>query len=637
MCGIAGEVKFTSEPATLEWVQRACGVMRHRGPDGEGFIQRGRAALGHRRLSIIDLQTGGQPLAYGGGHYWITYNGEIYNYRELRSELAAGGWEFATQSDTEVILAAYAAWGTGCLAKLNGIFAFGIWDCQEERLLLARDPLGVKPLLYHLDAEGLQFCSELKGLLCHAAVRPEVDADALQDYLSLGYVLAPRTILKGVQKLEPGHFLLVDAKGPVQEACYWDLAQECVASASRRLNTAQQREAIAEFSERLEHTTEMQMVSDVPLGAFLSGGIDSSSIVYHAAHKVTDHRLNTFSIGFNEASFSELDYAGLAARGMDTEHHELVVPPQGLERLAELVRLYDEPLGDTSLIPTYFVSALARERVTVVLSGDGSDELLAGYDTYLADRIQGLYRHIPGWLHRGVVQPVVQALVPPSDKKVSINFMIRQFVSQAHGSAERAHYGWRMMFSDEERQALASTGAWNQGGYHPFEAYRRHYRAVEGADALSQSLYVDIKTWMVDDILVKVDRASMACSLESRVPFLAPDLAAFTMGLPAGLKLHGLQRKYLLKQAMRGRLPDEILYRKKRGFNAPISHWLRGELGDAAAHLFEEQASTLVDLKSPLVQKLWNEHRSGANDHGFKLWTLLSFVLWEQQVLKAHF
>jgi asparagine synthase (glutamine-hydrolysing) len=631
MCGIAGEIRWTQELLTLDWVQTACRRMSHRGPDGDGFYRDDHAALGHRRLSIIDLQTGGQPLVYRG-RWWITFNGEIYNYRELRTELSGLGFEFTTQSDTEVILAAFAAWGTNSLERLNGIFAFGIWDALEQRLTLARDPLGVKPLLYHAGPDGVQFCSELKGLLCHPAVSSEIDPDALQDYLALGYVLAPHTILRGVQKLEPGYFLSVGLDGNVTCAGYWDPALPN--TAAERFSS--EREAVEEFAARFDRTTEMQMVSDVPLGAFLSGGIDSSAIVANAVTK-NPLALNTFSIGFNEASFSELDYAGLAARHLKTDHHELVVEPQNLETLARLVWLYDEPLGDTSLIPTYFVSKLARERVTVALSGDGGDELLAGYDTYLADRYQALYRRVPGWLHNGLIRPGVNLLVPPSDKKVSFNFKVRQFIDQAYGSPQHAHYGWRMMFSPTERQALTAGAAGSAAdGYDPFDSFSRHYRAVQDADWLTQSQYVDVKTWMVDDILVKVDRASMACSLESRVPFLAPDLVAFLMGLPPGLKLHGTQRKYLLKKAMRGRLPDEILYRKKRGFNAPISHWLRGPLGDEVESLFAGAGSGLIDLRHPEVRRLWTEHRAGVNDHGFKLWTLLSFLLWERQVLRGE-
>ncbi len=352
--------------------------------------------------------------------------------------------------------------------------------------------------------------------------------------------------------------------------------------------------------------------------------------MYHAARQ-TNLPLNTFSIGFREESFSELDYAALAAAHLGSDHHQQVIGAQSLEQLARLVRLYDEPLGDTSLIPTYFVSRLARERVTVALSGDGGDELLAGYDTYLADRFQALYRRIPAWMHERVVRPGVFGLVPPSDKKVSLNFMVRQFIDQGHGSPERAHYGWRQMFGADERSAMTGGSA----GSDPFEAYRRRYDRVRGADALAQSLYVDINTWMVDDILVKVDRASMACSLELRVPFLAPDLVEYAMSLPSNLKLHGMQRKYVLKQAMRGKLPDAVIDRKKRGFNAPISHWMRGPLGEEIEALFRARPSGQIDLGHAAVQKLWREHRAGENDHGFKLWTLLSFVLWEREVLGA--
>ncbi len=627
MCGIAGEVFFQEAELNDHWVRRACGIMRHRGPDGDGFysgVSGMGVALGHRRLSIIDLSSGAQPMAYADGRYWLTFNGEIYNYRELKAELTTLGCAFTTTSDTEVILAAYATWGADSFRRLNGIFAFGLWDNLAGTLLVARDQLGVKPLLYHHDDTGLRFASELKALLAHPRVQRSVDPKALQDYLGLGYVLAPRTLIQGVYKLPPGSYLQI-RNGGVELCPYWNLAE--FISPPIPLSTSSEGKCLAVFDQNLRDAVQAQLVSDVPLGAFLSGGIDSSSIVYYAKEK-NSAPFKTFSIGFDEASYSELDYAQMAGDHLHTEHHQQVVNAPTMDELGKLVWYYDEPLGDTSIIPTYFVSRLARQHVTVTLSGDGGDELLAGYDTYVADRLQAIYARVPNWIHRGIVQPVAN-LIPSSYRKVSLDFKIKQFITQAHASAERAHYGWRMMFDDEMRSALAGLS----GGYSPFETYARYYDDVPRADPLTRSLYVDIKTWLVDDILTKVDRASMACSLEARVPFLAPRFVEYAMGIPPQLKLKGMTRKVILKQAMRKRLPSQIIDRQKRGFNSPVSIWMRDSWRGTIDDLFRQRASTLVDLGSPVLQTLWQEHASGQVDHGYKLWTLLSLILWEHQIL----
>jgi asparagine synthase (glutamine-hydrolysing) len=622
MCGIAGELAFGSAPAPDGWIQRACAILRHRGPDGEGFHRDGGLALGHRRLSIIDLTRGAQPMSFARGRYWITFNGEIYNYREVRAELRALGHEFQTDSDTEVILAAYHAWGVASLPRLDGIFAFGLWDAQTRELLLARDALGVKPLLYQQDQGGVRFASELKPLLEHPAVGRAVDPEGLEEYLALGYTLTPRTLIRGVRKLPPGHSLLV-RDGPGVPAPYWDPAPHAREGASDR---RPEREVVEQLGEQLDRTVRMQMVSDVPLGTFLSGGIDSSTITYYASRHASGP-LETFSIGFEEASFDESAYSSEVAALLGTEHHLSVAPAPSPEELDRLVWYYDEPLGDTSIVPTYYLARCAKERVKVALSGDGADELLAGYDTYIADRLQSLYARAPDWVHR-VVRPGVR-LIPSSYRKVSLDFKVKQFVEHAAGSSEQAHYGWRSMLNESERAELSGRPA----SAAPFESYARHYEAVRDASPLNQSLYVDVKTWLLDDVLVKVDRSSMACSLEVRVPFLAPGFVAAAMRLPAELKLRNLTRKYALKKLMRDRLPRRVLHRKKRGFNAPVSVWMRGALHDHFTQLMEEHASSLVDLGSPLWKRLWREHCSGEVDHGYKLWTVLSLVLWERNVL----
>jgi asparagine synthase (glutamine-hydrolysing) len=408
---------------------------------------------------------------------------------------------------------------------------------------------------------------------------------------------------------------------------YWDLAQF---AQSPSLNHRTEQAYFEQFDELLASVVRQQMVSDVPVGAFSSGGIDSSSVVYYASSH-TPNPLKTFSIGFQEAGYSELTYAQQISDYLHTDHFQHVVRPMPLGSLSDLVWYYDEPLGDTSLIPTYFVSDLARQHVTVALSGDGGDELLAGYDTYVADRLQVPYSRIPGWLHERVVQPTVDS-IPLTYRKVSLDYKIRKFVAHAYGTPEEAHYRWRSMFSPREIRSLVGLQATND--YTPFSTYARHYDAVPGASRLNKSLYVDIKTWLVDDILAKVDRASMASGLEVRVPFLSPRLVEHAMRLPARYKLRGFKSKYILKKVMGNRLPHRIIHRLKSGFNAPIAIWMRQSLRGEIDDLFRQRASNIVDLGSPLLVKMWGEHSTGQASHGYELWTLLSLILWEAQVLK---
>jgi len=623
MCGIVGEVSYRINQLGQNWVANACAQMSYRGPDGTGIFHNDYVIFGHRRLSIIDLSTGDQPMTYQS-RYTITYNGEIYNYQEIKQELVQHGMQFRTQSDTEVIVAAYAFWGVDCLKRFNGIFSFAIWDSEEHKLLIARDHFGVKPLLYHYDDDGIRFASELKALMSHSAVKRTINTDALEDYLMMGYVLSPKTMIQDVYKLPPGSYLIA-CKGDIQTGKYWDLASHAQMPAWEEDDET----LIAQFKQLLQDKVKQQMVSDVPVGAFLSGGIDSSTISLFAS-QATPHPIQTFSAGFQEASYSELDYATLVANHVGTNHFERVITPPSLEMLRELVWKYDEPLGDTSLIATYFVADLAREHVKVVLSGDGGDELLAGYDTYIADKYQSIYRRIPSFVHNRMIMPAVNQ-ISSSYKKVSWDFKVKQFVSQAYNTPSRAHFGWRQMF--DEQAVKGFIGSTNS--YHPFDGYSQHYHDTPSASPLTQSLYVDINTWLVDDILTKVDRATMACSLEARVPFLAWDLVQFSFRLPDHLKLHGMERKYVLKRAMQTELPTEVINRKKRGFNSPIGIWLKDNLKAEVNDIFSNHTSQIVDVSNPQIQTMWKEHADGHVDHTFKLWTLLSLLLWEQSVYQA--
>ncbi|HEY5998754.1 MAG TPA: asparagine synthase (glutamine-hydrolyzing) [bacterium] len=625
MCGIVGYAAACPEPGLdRDFLRRACARMAHRGPDGEGLWEGAGAGLAHRRLSIIDLERGTQPMSYGGGRYVVTYNGELYNYRELRARLAGLGHSFETDSDTEVVLAAFAQWGEESPKLFRGIFAFGIWDAQERRLTLCRDQLGVKPLLYHRQGGRIVFSSEVKAILEAPCVPRDADGEGLADYLALGYPLGERTVLRGIRRLSPGT-LLAWQDGEVTARTYWDLA----AATNNPLEpSADKARLIREYAAALERAVTSQMVSDVPVGGFLSGGMDSSSVVCHMRGR-TPHALQTFSMGFTEGSFSELPQARRVAAAFGTEHHDETVSLDPGTSYPLLAGAFDEPLGDSSLLPTYCVSRLARRHVKVVLTGDGADESLAGYDTYVADLFQRFYRLLPRALHERIVLPA-SGLIPPSRRKLSLNYRIRQFIAHAHNDLPRAHYGWRLLFGDDERRALLGGRA---PGYDPADSYRSYFDQVPEGDPLNRCLYVDMKTWLANDILTKVDRASMAVGLEARVPFLDVDLVEFTMRLPAALKMRGLRRKVVLREAMRGRLPDFVLRRRKAGFNAPVSDWLRGSYREVAEELFGG-TSRLVDLDHPVVRGLWQEHRRGERDHGFSLWSLAALLLWERSVLQ---
>jgi asparagine synthase (glutamine-hydrolysing) len=623
MCGIAGYATNRGDTGLDEsFLRRSCVSLRHRGPDGDGVWVGDGVGLAHRRLAIIDLASGAQPMSYLG-RYHITFNGEIYNYRELRERLAGMGHRFRTSSDTEVILAAFAEWGEQAPKQLRGIFAFAIWDAERQRLFLARDQLGVKPLLYAADPSAIVFASELKSILEAPEVARDVDREALADYLALGYAIGEKTVLRCVRRLRAGSVLTWEA-GHTTLRRYFDLAPEALCPCKPRSDA----ELLEEFRGRLEEAVRLQMVSDVPVGAFLSGGLDSSAIVEHMCRHASQAPL-TFSMGFAEPGFSELGYAQKVARFLRTDHREELAKGDIAAELPTLIRAFDEPLGDSSTIPTFQVSRLARSRVKVVLSGDGADEIFAGYTTYTADALQRYYRAVPAWLHRGVALPLSRSL-PVSRRKVGLDYRIRQFVAHAHASPERAHFGWRLLFDRPARLDLLGAGA---QGYDPFDAYQAYYDEVRSAEPLNRSLYVDIQTWLANDILPKVDRASMAVGLEARVPYLDHELVAFALRLPPHLKMDGLRRKVVLRRAMRGRLPESVLRRGKSGFNSPVSDWLRGSLRPAMEDALA-RPSALVDVAHPTVRGLWRAHLDQRTDSGFPLWALLTLLLWERHVLR---
>lgn len=622
MCGIAGTLDWRSrDPAT---VARMVAALRHRGPDASDVRVVGAAVLGHARLSVIDLAAeANQPMIDESGRYALVFNGEIYNYRELRAQLEKRGVRFRTRSDTEVLLQACIAWGAGCLPRLNGMFAFAFWDSCAERMLLARDRLGEKPLYWlPLAGGGIAFASELGALRLHPQAGNDIDPGALSQYLSLNYVLSDRCMLAGVRKLPAAHSLTVSKDGVADPIPYWDLA----AAFRCKMSFRDRAEAVAALRERLDDAVASRLESDVPLGAFLSGGLDSSAVV-EAMQRLQSGRTVTLSMGFAEDSYDERDKARLVARHLQVEHHERLADPDSPAAVERVLARLDEPFADTSFLPTYALCGFAREHITVALSGDGGDELFAGYETYVADRLRRWSAPVPAVVSRSLAR-VINRLWPANFGKVSTEYKIKKFLAGHALDFSRAHYFWRTIFSTAEQQEILLP-PWREavGQVDPFASFARHFAEVSDCHWLDQASYVDIKTWLVDDILYKVDRASMAHSLEVRTPFLDHRLVEFAAALPPDLKLRGFRKKFLLKEALRGRLPAEIVDAKKSGFNGPVSHWLTGKLADMAkSHIFGAPMAAM--FHRPTLERLWREHESMQRDHGLKLFGLLALAIW---------
>lgn len=628
MCGIAGILNFDQSRPDRDVIQSMTNAIRHRGPDGQGLHVSAPIALGHRRLAILDLSSAGsQPMSNEEKTVWITYNGEIYNFMDVRRELESCGHHFRSSTDTEVVIHAYQEWGVDCLKRLNGMFAFGLWDEGQQRLWLVRDRLGVKPLFYARLPRALVFGSEIKALLEHPAVDRKIDFEALAYYLALNYTPAPYTLFDGVRQLLPGHYLLVDSSGRMEDTEYWDLAY-------REGNYRKEQDYIEEFCSLLEDSVRLRLVSDVPFGAFLSGGIDSSSVAYWMSCSMHEP-VKTFSIGFHEAAFNELRYARQVSELIHDEHHEQAVTAQAAAILPELVWHAEEPTADSSMVAVYYLAQMTRQHVKMALSGDGADEIMAGYETYQAYYLHRLYRSVPRWIRRGILTPLVMA-IPVSEGKVALDFKLRRFVGSGEYSSEDAHALWRMIFGAEDRSRLLAP-IWHQqlARADVLELYRAAFARTNARDPLNRMLYVDTRFYLPNDMLVKVDRMTMAHGLEARGPFLDYRLAEFVASVPPGLKLKGLrQKKYLLKAAMRGRLPDSILDRKKEGFNLPNAAWLRGDLRTFAAdHLSPRRIKEMGFLDASVVQTLADDHFKGTADNSHQLWCLLTLSLWWQQFI----
>lgn len=602
-------------------------VIRHRGPDDEGTYVARNVALGVRRLSIVDVQGGHQPIPNEDGTAWVALNGEIFNYPPLRKQLEDRGHKFATNADTEAVVHAYEEWGEDCVGRLNGQFAFALWDGARERLLLARDRVGIKPLHYSYQDGLLVFGSEIKALLAHPCVPRELDPQALDQYLTYEHVPVPRTMFKGIEKLAPGHYLLLDREG-LRTTQYWDFELRRSEN-GRRVSPAEWEER---FRETLREAVTMELMSDVPLGVFLSGGVDSSTVAAYMAQAL-DRPVQSFSIAFEDPSFDESRYAGQVAHHLGLEHREEVLTePMMWELVPKLAEVLDEPLGDSSIIPCYLLARFARRYVTVALGGDGGDELLAGYSTLQAHRLTSYYNRIPGILRRGVIASAVQRL-PVSHDNLSFDYRAKRFVTSAELPAPERHHLWLGSFSPEEKQALLRREVRRQLQEDSFQVAREHFERAGCTDELDQVLYADMKLYLDTDILAKVDRASMANSLEARVPFLNTVMLELAAEMPLELKLRGFTRKYLLRRAVKGVLPDDIVNRPKKGFNIPVAKWFRGALRGL---LLEVLARDHGVFEMATVERLVREHLDGVRDNRKQLWTLLVFQLWCDRWLAAR-
>src|SRR5437899_335104 len=625
MCGIAGIVNKDGAPVDRELLARMNEAIRHRGPDDDGFYFSDGVGLAMRRLAIIDLAHGQQPIHNHDRTAWIVFHGEIYNYRELRSELEKLGHQLYTNSDTEAIVHAYDKWGTDCPKYLRGMFAFAIWDERTKSLFLARDRVGKKPLLYAPFDGQLVFGSEFNALLQHPGVSRDVDYEAIHYYLSFICVPAPLTAYRAIRKLEPGHSLLW-RNGEVKIERYWQL------DFSKKLDISEQ-EAGERVIELLREAVRIRLMSEVPLGAFLSGGIDSSAVVALMAQESSE-RVKTFSIGFEEQDFSELHHARRVAEHVGADHHEFVVRPDAMEILPMLVEHYGEPFADSSAIPSYYVSRETRKYVTVALNGDGGDECFAGYERYAAMNLAQSYAAVPAILREGVIGNVARAL-PSFQSRMNPLRKVQRFAAVAAMSPVDRYLRWITVFDDQAKQELYSDRMREQTmNFRAASIIAPWFAKANGSGIVDATLLTDTMTYLPNDLLVKMDIASMSVSLEARSPFLDHHLMEFAASLPDKLKLRRLTTKYLLKRVLKKLVPAENLNRTKMGFGVPIGHWFRGVMQPFLREtLLSDKALARGLFQPDKVRQIIDQHLAFKDDHSHRLWTLLMLELWFQKFI----
>jgi len=636
MCGICGTAIIeTGEPVSRTLLSAMCASIVHRGPDDEGIFVSNGIGLGARRLSIIDIEGGHQPLSNEDGSVWVAHNGEIYNFPEIRTELLARGHTFRTRTDTETIVHCYEEWGELCVQKFQGMFAFAIWDERKKLLLIARDRMGIKPLYYTAIGDKdrtLVFGSELKAILVHPKVGRALEPRAVDFYLTFEYIPEPFSIFRNIHKLPAGAFLVYKG-GEVRIERYWDVdTHDTEGSETGSATLASMQD---ELYERLKESVKARLISDVPLGAFLSGGIDSSAIV-GLMHELGVSPIKTFSIGFEDSSYNELAHARRISQKFHTDHEEFILKPHALDLTEKLVHHLDEPFGDFSIFPTYLVSKMAREHVKVILSGDGGDEIFGGYEHYQAQKLSRLplvsllSKPMPSFLRR----------IPPSPKKKGFWNKLRRYAQGFEHPQELRHLRWMMFLNQKEREDLYHENLRNELGkiepFHTIPPLENLYRRLDRFDDISGELYLDLKSYLVDDILVKVDRMSMATSLETRVPLIDHKVVEFAFRLPGPFKLRGLNTKWIFKKTMERLLPHQNIYRSKEGFSIPIKHWLCNELKELMLHYLSENRIRKAGLFNfgPIQHRI-KKHLEGKENYSHQLWALLVFEIWREQFLSS--
>ncbi|MGJ5620607.1 asparagine synthase (glutamine-hydrolyzing) [Sulfitobacter sp. MF3-043] len=634
MCGICGILRLDPQAAATNetLITRMAKTLAHRGPDDDGIWLDDRMALGFRRLAVIDLSYNGhQPMTNEDGSVVIAFNGEIYNFRELKEkyQLEERGHVFCSRTDTEVLIHLYEEIGLDMVAELNGMFAISIWDQRAQMLHLARDRYGIKPFFYQQDENHFRFGSEIKAIITDERVERKASMQALHDFLTFNYIPGTQTAFEGIYEIQPGHHMSVSANGETTTKRYWDLDFTVDHSITEN-------HAIERSYELMDKALERRLIADVPIGVFLSGGLDSSTLVALMS-KHTDEPIHTYSVGFEDQSFNELPFARIVAKEFNTVHREVIITADMVrDMLPKYLSFTDEPYGDGSAIPTYYVSELAKDEVVVVLSGEGGDEAFAGYDTHAAYNVYKKARKIPGFIRNGIIKPLVNCL-PVSDKKLSFEFKAKRFLGGLDLPPEEAHLWWRIVLGEAEKRGLYTDAVESSGTLEP--AVRHFTRAYQHADAdeeLSGLMYIDSTIFLPDDLMIKNDRMTMAHSLEARVPFTDPELTAFLATVPAEMKMKNRRKKHLMRRAMENDLPESILNKKKVGLEMPYSRWLKDELKDLMMrYLGPENIEKTGIFRVQAISALIEDHLSGKRDNGRPLWGLLNYMMWHELYIET--
>jgi len=627
MCGIVGVVDSRPEsrvdPAVISRMLKS---IVHRGPDESGTYDGGRVGLGTRRLKIIDLQGGRQPMSNEDNTVWVAFNGEIYNHAIRRQELGKTGHQFRTRCDTEVIVHEWEEHGEQCVDWLDGQFGFALWDSTSQTLMLARDRLGIKPLYYSWDGTRLVFSSEIKGLLASNMVTAEVDLQSLYHYIGYEFVPAPATMFRGIHKLPAGHCLTL-RNGTLDVRPYWD-----VQFTPEELS---EDECIRTVRDLLGRAVEQRLMSDVPLGVFLSGGLDSTAVLAFA-REATDQVLPTFTIGYRDDTFSEWEHARRAAKYYGTDHHEILIDSISPQAIEDAVWHLDEPMTDLSSLPFQVLTRAAREHVTVCLSGEGGDEVFVGYDRFIASKVERrIYSWLPSLLRRHLIEPAVGWLPDQPQKKGAVN-LLKRFVEGAALPLEGGHMRWQYFSTAAQDARLFTDTFLNHIQHDPFEPVRRYAQAAGPIDRLSRECYVDLRLTMPDSVLMKVDKMSMANSLEVRVPFLDHRLVEFAARIPSDTRFPGFRTKAIYRKAMQGVLPEFILQRGKQGYSLPLKTWLRGELHDYMVTLLNNSPLLQEHMQLPYVNTLIDEHQRRIKNHNHVLWALINLSLWHRRYIEGQ-